>query len=205
MQRAGRKNKKIVTWFHSIKYTAYFQWFPTKNFFQTTWTSWERKEKDRRIVLTLRSLPNLRFWDSRENGPQCQAQNRCSTFIQQKFPELLTVNTLLDTKNKRCLNDLLNAFLQSKWEFNLFLYIFYVFCIFFLQANLRRLDFTGNLIEDIEDSTFSKLSLLEELTLAENQLLKLPVLPPKLTLFNAKYNKIKSRGIKANTFKVSIL
>ncbi|XP_059512272.1 mimecan isoform X2 [Myotis daubentonii] len=67
--------------------------------------------------------------------------------------------------------------------------------------NLRRLDFTGNLIEDIEDSTFSKLSLLEELTLAENQLLKLPVLPPKLTLFNAKYNKIKSRGIKANTFK----
>ncbi|XP_036893050.1 mimecan [Sturnira hondurensis] len=67
--------------------------------------------------------------------------------------------------------------------------------------NLRRLDFTGNLIEDIEDSTFSKLSLLEELTLAENQLLKLPVLPPKLILFNAKYNKIKSRGIKANTFK----
>ncbi|XP_027406112.1 mimecan isoform X2 [Bos indicus x Bos taurus] len=69
------------------------------------------------------------------------------------------------------------------------------------DANLRRLDFTGNLIEDIEDGTFSKLSLLEELTLAENQLLKLPVLPPKLTLFNAKYNKIKSRGIKANTFK----
>ncbi|XP_053518779.1 mimecan [Artibeus jamaicensis] len=67
--------------------------------------------------------------------------------------------------------------------------------------NLRRLDFTGNLIEDIEDSTFSKLALLEELTLAENQLLKLPVLPPKLILFNAKYNKIKSRGIKANTFK----
>lgn len=96
-------------------------------------------------------------------------------------------------------------FSPDKWEFNLLLYIFCIFCIFFLQANLRRLDFTGNLIEDIEDSTFSKLSLLEELTLAENQLLKLPVLPPKLTLFNAKYNKIKSRGIKANTFKVSIL
>lgn len=85
------------------------------------------------------------------------------------------------------------------------LYFLYIFCIFFLQANLRRLDFTGNLIEDIEDGTFSKLSLLEELTLAENQLLKLPVLPPKLTLFNAKYNKIKSRGIKANTFKVSFV
>ncbi|XP_004717793.1 mimecan [Echinops telfairi] len=67
--------------------------------------------------------------------------------------------------------------------------------------NLRRLDFTGNLIKDIEDSTFSKLSLLEELSLAENQLLKLPVLPSKLTLFNAKHNKITSEGIKANTFK----
>lgn len=67
--------------------------------------------------------------------------------------------------------------------------------------NLRRMDFTGNLIEDIEDNTFSQLALLEELTLAENQLLKLPVLPPKLTLFNAKYNKIQSKGIKANAFK----
>ncbi|KAM6160586.1 mimecan [Erethizon dorsatum] len=69
------------------------------------------------------------------------------------------------------------------------------------MPNLRRLDFTGNLIEEIEDGTFSKLSLLEELSLAENQLLKLPVLPPKLILLNAKHNKIKSRGIKANAFK----
>uniref|UniRef100_A0A8C5KTW2 Mimecan n=2 Tax=Jaculus jaculus TaxID=51337 RepID=A0A8C5KTW2_JACJA len=69
------------------------------------------------------------------------------------------------------------------------------------MPNLRRLDFTGNLIEDIEDNTFSQLPLLEELSLAENQLLRLPVLPPKLTLFNAKHNKIKSKGIKANTFK----
>ncbi|XP_020820032.1 mimecan [Phascolarctos cinereus] len=67
--------------------------------------------------------------------------------------------------------------------------------------NLRRLDFTGNLIEDIEDGAFSRLSLLEELTLAENRLLKLPALPPKLTLLNARHNKLKSKGIKANTFK----
>lgn len=66
--------------------------------------------------------------------------------------------------------------------------------------NLRRMDFTGNLIEDIEDNTFSQLALLEELTLAENQLLKLPVLPSKLTLFNAKHNRIQSKGIKANAF-----
>lgn len=104
------------------------------------------------------------------------------------------------------MNDLLNqCFSSVHINETLTSNFLYIFCVFFLQANLRRLDFTGNLIEDIEDGTFSKLSLLEELTLAENQLLKLPVLPPKLTLFNAKYNKIKSRGIKANTFKVSIL
>lgn len=127
-----------------------------------------------------------------------------------KLTELLIVHVLQSTKNKRNLNYLLNKCFSSVHTIkNLtscskkkFLCIV---CIFFLQANLRRLDFTGNLIEDIEDGTFSKLSLLEELTLAENQLLKLPVLPPKLTLFNAKYNKIKSRGIKANAFKVSIL
>ncbi|XP_044512692.1 mimecan [Gracilinanus agilis] len=67
--------------------------------------------------------------------------------------------------------------------------------------NLRRLDFTGNLIEDIEDGAFSRLSLLEELSLAENLLVKLPALPSKLTLFNARQNKLKSKGIKANTFK----
>ncbi|XP_056660002.1 mimecan [Monodelphis domestica] len=67
--------------------------------------------------------------------------------------------------------------------------------------NLRRLDFTGNVIEDIEDGAFSRLSLLEELSLAENLLVKLPALPSKLTLFNARQNKLRSKGIKANTFK----
>ncbi|KYO46407.1 mimecan [Alligator mississippiensis] len=66
---------------------------------------------------------------------------------------------------------------------------------------LKRIDFTGNMIEVIEDGTFSKLLLLEELSLAENKLVKLPVLPPKLITFNANHNRIKSRGIKANAFK----
>uniref|UniRef100_A0A8C4U0S2 Mimecan n=1 Tax=Falco tinnunculus TaxID=100819 RepID=A0A8C4U0S2_FALTI len=68
-------------------------------------------------------------------------------------------------------------------------------------TTLRRIDFSGNRIEEIEDGAFSKLLLLEELSLAENRLLKLPVLPPKLTTFNANQNRIKSRGIKANAFK----
>lgn len=59
------------------------------------------------------------------------------------------------------------------------------------------------MIEVIEDGTFSKLLLLEELSLAENKLVKLPVLPPKLITFNANHNRIKSRGIKANAFKVN--
>ncbi|XP_044307483.1 mimecan [Varanus komodoensis] len=66
---------------------------------------------------------------------------------------------------------------------------------------VRRIDLTGNAIQEIEDGSFAKLLLLEELSLADNFLVKLPVLPPKLTLFNANNNKIKSRGIKANAFK----
>lgn len=130
----------------------------------------------------------------------CQAQAGTQSSFDQT---LLSTNCRypLDTKRKRCLNDLLNKCFSSVHTIR----ISYFLYISSFKANLRRLDFTGNLIEDIEDGTFSKLALLEELSLAENQLLKLPVLPPKLTLFNAKYNKIKSRGIKANTFKVSIL
>ncbi|KAK6480724.1 mimecan-like [Huso huso] len=66
---------------------------------------------------------------------------------------------------------------------------------------LKRIDLTGNLIEEIEEGAFSKLPLLEELSLAENKLTKLPVLPAKLTVFNANYNMLKSRGVKSNAFR----
>ncbi|XP_034559449.1 osteoglycin, paralog a [Notolabrus celidotus] len=68
-------------------------------------------------------------------------------------------------------------------------------------VTLRRIDLTGNLISEIDDGAFSKLSLLEELTLAENRLVKLPMLPAKLTLFNANNNLLKTKGVKANVFK----
>lgn len=67
---------------------------------------------------------------------------------------------------------------------------------------LKRIDLTGNLISDIDDGAFSKLTLLEELTLAENRLVKLPTLPTKLTAFNANHNFLKTKGVKANAFKV---
>uniref|UniRef100_A0A0K8S0Q4 Mimecan n=1 Tax=Crotalus horridus TaxID=35024 RepID=A0A0K8S0Q4_CROHD len=66
---------------------------------------------------------------------------------------------------------------------------------------LRRIDLTGNAIQEIEDGAFAKLILLEELSLADNRIAKLPVLPPKLILLNVNNNRIKNRGIKANAFK----
>uniref|UniRef100_A0A3Q1C659 Mimecan n=1 Tax=Amphiprion ocellaris TaxID=80972 RepID=A0A3Q1C659_AMPOC len=68
-------------------------------------------------------------------------------------------------------------------------------------ATLRRIDLTGNLIAEIDDGAFSKLPNLEELTLAENRLTKLPALPNKLMSFNANFNKLKTQGVKATAFK----
>ncbi|XP_062315154.1 osteoglycin, paralog b [Osmerus eperlanus] len=68
-------------------------------------------------------------------------------------------------------------------------------------ATLRRIDLTGNLISEIEDGAFAKLTLLEELTLAENRLAKLPMLPAKLISFNANFNRLKTKGVKSTAFK----
>lgn len=68
-------------------------------------------------------------------------------------------------------------------------------------ATLRRIDLTGNLISEIEDGAFSKLTNLEELTLAENRLAKLPMLPAKLISFNANFNYLKTKGLKSTAFK----
>lgn len=72
-------------------------------------------------------------------------------------------------------------------------------------VTLKRIDLTGNLISEIEDGAFSKLTLLEELSLADNRLVKLPMLPAKLTSFSANNNLLKTRGVKANIFKVHII
>nr|DBA18833.1 TPA: hypothetical protein GDO54_017036 [Pyxicephalus adspersus] len=66
---------------------------------------------------------------------------------------------------------------------------------------LRRIDLTGNVIEEIDEKAFEKLVLLEQLSLAENKLTRIPVLPTKLISFNANHNLIKSKAIKANAFK----
>uniref|UniRef100_A0A3B5MMG4 Mimecan n=1 Tax=Xiphophorus couchianus TaxID=32473 RepID=A0A3B5MMG4_9TELE len=68
-------------------------------------------------------------------------------------------------------------------------------------VTLKRIDLTGNMISEIDDAAFSKLTLLEELSLAENRLAKLPALPAKLTSFNANGNLLKTKGVKANAFK----
>ncbi|TSM44105.1 Mimecan [Bagarius yarrelli] len=68
-------------------------------------------------------------------------------------------------------------------------------------VTLKRIDLTGNLISEIEDGAFMKLTLLEELSLAENRLVKLPMLPSNLMSFNANHNRLKTKGVKANAFK----
>lgn len=68
---------------------------------------------------------------------------------------------------------------------------------------LKRIDLTGNLISEIEDGSFSKLTLLEELSLSENKLVKLPMLPAKLKVFNANFNRLRTKGVKVNAFKVN--
>ncbi|XP_038127952.1 osteoglycin, paralog a [Cyprinodon tularosa] len=68
-------------------------------------------------------------------------------------------------------------------------------------VTLKRIDLTGNMISEIDDAAFSKLTLLEELSLAENRLVKLPALPTKLVSFNANHNMLKTKGVKANAFK----
>ncbi|XP_034020732.1 osteoglycin, paralog a [Thalassophryne amazonica] len=68
-------------------------------------------------------------------------------------------------------------------------------------ATLKRIDLSGNMISEIEDGAFAKLTLLEQLSLAENQLVKLPILPPKLISFNANSNLLKTKGVKVNAFK----
>ena len=73
----------------------------------------------------------------------------------------------------------------------------------FFSGALKRIDLTGNIISEIEDGAFSKLTKLEELFLAENRLTKLPMLPSKLTTLNANFNLLKSKGVRSNAFKVS--
>ncbi|XP_068585876.1 mimecan-like isoform X2 [Cebidichthys violaceus] len=67
-------------------------------------------------------------------------------------------------------------------------------------ATMKRIDLTGNLIAEIEDGAFSRLPHLEELTLAENRLTKLPVLPGGLVSFNANFNWLKTQGVKGSAF-----
>ncbi|KAE8293604.1 Mimecan Osteoglycin Precursor [Larimichthys crocea] len=69
------------------------------------------------------------------------------------------------------------------------------------MVTLRRIDLSVNLIAEIDDGAFSKLPHLEELSLAENRLIKLPTLPTKLVSFNANFNRLRSPGVKANAFK----
>lgn len=80
---------------------------------------------------------------------------------------------------------------------------FWLFHILF-TVTMKRIDLSGNLISEIEDGAFSKLTQLEELSLAGNKLVKLPMLPTKLMSLNVNHNQLKTKGVKANAFKVTL-
>lgn len=81
-------------------------------------------------------------------------------------------------------------------------FLSHFFFFFFLSVTLKAIDLTGNLITEIDDGAFSRLTNLEELNLSENRLTRLPALPTKLLSFNANFNKLTTQGVRSTAFKV---
>ncbi|XP_069800507.1 opticin-like [Dendropsophus ebraccatus] len=66
---------------------------------------------------------------------------------------------------------------------------------------LKHVDLSSNSISEIDDDAFHQLPSLEELILSENQLRRLPELPPSLVKLNVQYNHLQSFGIRMESFK----
>ncbi|KAG9352788.1 hypothetical protein JZ751_017364 [Albula glossodonta] len=72
----------------------------------------------------------------------------------------------------------------------------------FVNLNkLKRIDLTGNQISDIDQDAFRSLPELEDLLLADNQLVGLPELPTTLRHIDAKNNQLRSASIHSEGFK----
>ncbi|XP_061760186.1 osteoglycin, paralog b [Nerophis ophidion] len=69
------------------------------------------------------------------------------------------------------------------------------------MTTLKTIDLSRNLIAEIEDGAFSRLTNLAELILSNNRLTKLPTLPVSLVSFNANFNKLTTQGVKSTVFK----
>ncbi|XP_072233849.1 epiphycan [Leuresthes tenuis] len=72
---------------------------------------------------------------------------------------------------------------------------------FAFMNKLKKIDLTANEIMSIEDRTFMGLPELEELVIRENHISQLPALPETMTLIDASYNNIGSKGIHKEAFK----
>lgn len=71
-----------------------------------------------------------------------------------------------------------------------------------LPGKLKKIDLTANQITSIEDRAFMGLPELEELIIRENHISQLPTLPETMTLIDASHNKIGTKGIHKEAFKV---
>lgn len=67
---------------------------------------------------------------------------------------------------------------------------------------LKRIDITSNKISRIDEDALADLPALEELVLRENSVAQLPALPASMTLIDASHNKLGSKGIQREAFRV---
>lgn len=75
----------------------------------------------------------------------------------------------------------------------------------YFTGKLQSIDLTGNQISEMDDNVFRSLPQLQELLLADNNLKIMPVLPVTMKRIDLRNNRLISRGVHLEGFKVNIL
>ncbi|XP_008589960.1 PREDICTED: opticin [Galeopterus variegatus] len=68
-------------------------------------------------------------------------------------------------------------------------------------TKLKRIDLSGNYISSIDNDALRSLPALQDLILAENQLVTLPVLPGGIEVLDIRLNRLRSSGIQPEAFR----
>lgn len=75
----------------------------------------------------------------------------------------------------------------------------------FVTDKLQSIDLTGNQISGMDEDVFRSLPQLKELLLADNNLQVMPELPVTMKHIDLRNNRLISRGVHSEGFKVNIL
>lgn len=76
--------------------------------------------------------------------------------------------------------------------------------LLFFADKLQSIDLTGNQISGMDEDVFRSLTQLQELSLADNNMQFLPELPITMKRIDLRNNKLISRGVHSEGFKVNI-